>query len=158
MLNHRDVLVGLVREREWQVGAELGVASGQTFGRLLDTFPELILIGVDRSINLQRRDMVRAIVRRHPLRATYHEMLTSQAAMLVSTASLDFVFVDADHKYESVKNDILRWLPKLREGGVMLGHDYNPPVYPGVVKAVHEIFKDRVRVHPGEVWEAISGA
>ena len=155
MLNHRDVLVGLVRDRGWKRGAELGLASGQTFELLLRTFPDLHMIGVDRSIHHPRRDRVREIVRQYRDRATHYECLTSVAAANVETASLDFVFVDADHSYEGAKQDILRWFPKLREGGVMLGHDYNPPVWPGVVRAVHEIFGDKVRVHPGEVWEAI---
>jgi predicted O-methyltransferase YrrM len=155
MNNHRDVLVELVRERGWSAGAELGLASGQTFEALLRSFPNLRMVGVDRAINFPRRDRVREIVREFPDRSVYHEMLTSKAAALVPDGSLDFVFVDADHRYEAVKDDILRWRPKLREGGVMLGHDYNPPVWPGVVKAVHEIYGGNVRVHPHEVWEAL---
>jgi predicted O-methyltransferase YrrM len=154
-VNHRDVLINLVRERGWLAGAELGVASGQTFEALLRMFPDLRLIGVDRAINLHRRDRVRALVREFGPRAVYIETLTHFAARLVPDDSLDFVFVDADHRYEAVKDDILRWRPKLRKGGTMLGHDYNPPVWPGVVKAVHEVYGDKVRVHPGEVWEAI---
>jgi predicted O-methyltransferase YrrM len=38
--------------------------------------------------------------------------------------SLDFIFVDGDHTWEGVKNDIVLWWPKLKPGGVMAGHDY----------------------------------
>jgi predicted O-methyltransferase YrrM len=38
--------------------------------------------------------------------------------------SLDFIFVDGDHSWEGVKNDIVLWWPKLKPGGVMAGHDY----------------------------------
>ena len=54
--------------------------------------------------------------------------------------AVDFVFIDAAHDYESVKRDILAWLPKVR--GIIAGHDY--PAYNGVVTAVDEIFGDRV--------------
>ena len=56
--------------------------------------------------------------------------------------SLDFVFIDAAHDYESVKADILAWLPKLKKSGILAGHDYYPehPEYCGVYQAVHEIF------------------
>jgi len=54
--------------------------------------------------------------------------------------SVDFVFIDAGHDYESVKKDILAWLPKTK--GVIAGHDY--PAYKGVVTAVDELFGDRV--------------
>lgn len=37
--------------------------------------------------------------------------------------SLDFVFLDAAHDYESVKKDIISWLPKVKKGGVLSGHD-----------------------------------
>jgi predicted O-methyltransferase YrrM len=48
--------------------------------------------------------------------------------------TVDFVFIDADHKYESVVKDIKAWLPKMREGGIISGHDYNNPC--GVKQAV----------------------
>jgi len=38
--------------------------------------------------------------------------------------TVDVVFIDADHAYESVKKDIISWLPKVRNGGVLSGHDY----------------------------------
>lgn len=55
--------------------------------------------------------------------------------------SVDFVFIDAAHDYDSVKKDILAWLPKTK--GVIAGHDYIP-TYPGVMGAVDEIFVGRV--------------
>ena len=74
----------------------------------------------------------------------------------------DFVFLDGDHFYEAVKADVEAWLPLIRPGGVLAGHDYVPDgwhrngdaftAYPdeasagphcgpfGVVKAVTELF------------------
>jgi predicted O-methyltransferase YrrM/GR25 family glycosyltransferase involved in LPS biosynthesis len=55
--------------------------------------------------------------------------------------SLDFVFIDASHEYEDVKNDIIAWLPKVKPGGVLAGHDYYIDGYdwfPGVKQAVNE--------------------
>lgn len=54
---------------------------------------------------------------------------------------VDFVFLDADHRYEYIKNDIehaIAMKPK-----VLAGHDYDPKVWPGVVQAVDSIFYDR---------------
>ncbi|MGH7127134.1 MAG: class I SAM-dependent methyltransferase, partial [Planctomycetaceae bacterium] len=54
----------------------------------------------------------------------------------------DIIFIDADHSYESTKADILAWLPHVKPGGVMLGHDYRTQQFPGVTQAVDEIFGD----------------
>lgn len=49
----------------------------------------------------------------------------------------DFVYIDAVHSYEAVKQDIAAWLPKVKIGGVLSGHDYFK-VFPGVIQAVDE--------------------
>jgi predicted O-methyltransferase YrrM len=59
--------------------------------------------------------------------------------------SVDFVFIDADHTYESVVKDINSWLPKVRKGGMISGHDYFNPC--GVKQAVDEKFGDRVKTY-----------
>ena len=61
------------------------------------------------------------------------------AAKTYANNSLDFVFIDADHEYESVKEDIKAWFPKVKVGGILAGHDYAGPWWPGVAKAVHEL-------------------
>jgi cephalosporin hydroxylase len=46
-----------------------------------------------------------------------------EAAKLYEDASLDFVFIDACHKYEFIKADIEAWSPKVKAGGILSGHD-----------------------------------
>lgn len=53
--------------------------------------------------------------------------------------SIDFCFIDANHTYEFVSRDIEAYLPKMKPGGVIAGHDYNFQ-HPGVIKAVNEAF------------------
>ena len=57
--------------------------------------------------------------------------------------SLDFIFIDGAHDYESVKRDIKDWFPKLKKGGTIGGHDYNEKDWPGVVQAVNEYFGEK---------------
>jgi predicted O-methyltransferase YrrM len=52
--------------------------------------------------------------------------------------NLDAVFIDADHSYASVKEDIAAWIGKVRPGGVLAGHDYVDPVWDEVTRAVHD--------------------
>lgn len=46
------------------------------------------------------------------------------AAESYENQSLDFVFLDAAHDYDSIKSDIIAWLPKVKIGGWIGGHDY----------------------------------
>jgi hypothetical protein len=43
---------------------------------------------------------------------------------MIKNESLDFVYIDANHKYDAVKKDLELWYPKVRKGGVFAGHDY----------------------------------
>lgn len=65
--------------------------------------------------------------------------------------SLDFVFIDGDHSYEACKADILAWLPKMKHGSILAGHDYGwcTPVREAVHSALGEgveKFEDRYGV------------
>lgn len=70
--------------------------------------------------------------------------------------SLDFVFLDGGHTYEQVKKDILAYLPKLKKGGVMAGHDFDP-TFPGVEKAVREVFGREISmIMPRSWWRRVA--
>ena len=58
--------------------------------------------------------------------------------------SLDFVYIDADHSYIAVKKDITAWLPKMKKGGILAGHDYMS--HESVRRAVQEMLGDRVHM------------
>ena len=51
----------------------------------------------------------------------------------------DFVYIDAQHTYEALMRDIGNYLPKIKRGGWIGGHDYSNS-FTGVIKAVDEIF------------------
>lgn len=46
------------------------------------------------------------------------------ASEMFEDESLDFVFIDANHAYDYVVEDINLWFPKLKKGGMFSGHDY----------------------------------
>jgi predicted O-methyltransferase YrrM len=65
--------------------------------------------------------------------------------------SIDAVFIDACHSEEGVRNDILCWLPKIKEGGVIFGDDWE---WDSVRRGVRSVF-DSDRVSPsrnGFLW------
>lgn len=81
-----------------------------------------------------------------------HTCLSWDGAKFYGNASLDYVYIDADHHYEAVVRDIDAWLPKVKRGGVIAGHDFAE--YPGfgVIKAVMERFK-RIEVWRGDRFD-----
>jgi predicted O-methyltransferase YrrM len=67
--------------------------------------------------------------------------------------TFDLCFVDAGHHYEDVVSDIKAWLPLVRNGGVICGHDY-ATYHPGVIKAVDEWVPTRTIVPDTTIWTA----
>ncbi len=67
----------------------------------------------------------------------------------------DLVFIDADHSEDAVRIDLRAWLPKVKTGGVISGHDYGSHNHPGVKTAVDAHFRDHshpVRLEANKVW------
>jgi len=67
------------------------------------------------------------------------------------TPQPDMVFIDGSHEYEDVRRDILYWRSKIAPGGMLCGHDYDSFAWPGVCRAVDEIFPQGIRVC-GTIW------
>lgn len=64
------------------------------------------------------------------------------ASALFPNQSLDLIFIDGDHQYDSVLQDLNVWYPKLRSGGLLVGDDYAWPDVQGAVSA----FSDQMGV------------
>ena len=72
------------------------------------------------------------------------------AAHCFDNESLDFVFLDASHDRAAVAEDIRAWLPKVKIGGIIAGHDYP---YLGVAAAVAEVLGETALVETrGRSW------
>lgn len=81
-------------------------------------------------------------------KGSIHRGDSTLSAALYENDSLDFVYLDANHSYEMVVSDIQAWLPKLKEGGVLGGHDYEQP---GVKRAVQDILGN-CQERAGHAW------
>jgi predicted O-methyltransferase YrrM len=78
-----------------------------------------------------------------PIRLT-----STDASKMFDDKSIEFVFLDASHFYEDILNDIECWLPKIKPGGIIAGHDYteSDPHTHGVIKAVKETFETNYKI------------
>ena len=79
-------------------------------------------------------------------RLLLHSLPSTRAAQTFADRSLSVVWLDADHSYEAVRQDIAAWLPKLKPGGTLGGDDYS---YSGVAKATREAFGSRLILGDG---------
>jgi len=69
----------------------------------------------------------------------------------IENGFLDFVYIDGNHQYKDVTEDIKAWLPKIKPNGIIGGHDYG--YLPDVTKAVDEIFgKENVETFKDTSW------
>lgn len=63
----------------------------------------------------------------------------------------DMIFIDAIHDYGPVKHDIFKAMKLMENGGLLCGHDYSGN-WPGVIKAVDEVFGQGIQVHESIWW------
>ena len=79
-----------------------------------------------------------------------------EGAAFYADESLDFVFIDAAHDYESVTKDLKAWYPKVKKGGVIAGHDYRRDC--GAFYAVNDFFKGlHIVTKQGPCWQVEIG-
>lgn len=65
-----------------------------------------------------------------------------RASRIFKDKYFDYVYLDACHSYDAVKEDISIWLPKVKSGGVLAGHDYAADIYSGLTRAVDDFIRE----------------
>lgn len=140
----RRQLTGLFTELGFKKGVEVGVASGWYSSLLMEANPDLELYGVDPYIphrgyiDYTRPETFTKLEAEAHARLdqypNYHfvRKLSMDALADFKDKSLDFVYLDGDHSYESVVADIAGWSKKIRPGGILAGHDFAHHKRPGV--------------------------
>lgn len=158
-------------------GCEVGVWLGQTSRELLTAFPNLTLLMVDRYASydvehekkadrqlgrLNQQAMDKAMVTAYQATVEFADRRlflignSMRSTLIVRNVMLDFVFIDANHAYESVRIDLDVWWEKVRPGGLVCGHDYRGRGRKaGVKRAVDEFASEcgyNVETRPGLIW------
>lgn len=83
-------------------------------------------------------------------RVSFMRETGSSAALKFADESVDFVYIDALHDFESVSSDIRTWFHKVRRGGIISGHDYHEEIGNGdVIRAVDNFFAshEKMQMH-----------
>lgn len=76
--------------------------------------------------NLERAEKVaHAILGNYGHKIKWIKKKSTEAAEIFVDGTLDFVYIDGNHAYDFVKEDIRLYYPKLKENGLLAGHDYD---------------------------------
>jgi len=114
---------------EFVTGAEIGVLGGGHAVTMLQNYPEIRMIHlVDSYGGITDADPKFHVFRdkfsAYGPKIQWHIKTSLEAAKEIPDGCLDFVYIDANHRYFEVAQDIRAWLPKVRPGGIICGHDY----------------------------------
>lgn len=132
----RDNLPELFKELGFRVGIEIGVYRGIYSEILCKGIPGLKLYGVDpwKVYKPDYRDFSKQIYltnahkeAKERLKKYDVELIwgySMDAVKNFDDNSLDFVYIDGNHEFPYVTQDIIHWTKKVRPGGIVSGHDY----------------------------------
>lgn len=117
-------------------GAEIGVLYGKFSEILCQSNPHMKVYSVDAWSHYPVNGNFRPAWVYEPIYQKAKETLSmypnneiirewsQEAVKDFEDESLDFVFIDADHRFQQVTNDIAEWSKKVRKGGIISGHDF----------------------------------
>lgn len=131
----RDTLAVLFGELGFTLGAEVGVERGLYSEVLCKSNPQLKLYSIDAwqpyhdyrlHVSKDKLDgfYEQTKERMAPYNCTLVKAFSVDAAKMFEDGTFDFVYIDANHEFIWIAEDINAWLPKVRSGGIISGHDY----------------------------------
>lgn len=163
----RDDLARLFAELDFKTGAEIGVEEGAYTEVLCRENPQATIYAIDAWMAYKGyREHVsqdklngfytNALKRVSGLNCRVLREFSMDAARKFDDGELDFVYIDANHDFQFVVNDLAEWQKKVRAGGIVAGHDYrktknNMPFH--VIQAT-QAFTSAYRISP---WFVLRG-
>ena len=159
-LQRIEPFVEMLKDKRFEIGAEIGVWRGEFSESILKRWDGVLLLvdswkpkeGYEHKKKEHEENKAETVARTEKFnRSVIMHMDSKEASKQISDGRLDFVFIDGDHSYEGVQNDLKLWYPKIRSGGLFCGHDYldgfNGETQFGVKSAVDE-FAKKLKMKP----------
>jgi len=139
----------LLKDKKDLVGVEIGVLAASHALKMLQRLDIKILYLVDPYIkysskyasgkidwdNRKWEAIAKEKLQKFENKIKWIKATSVKAVLKFEDESLDFVYIDANHEYKFVLEDIELWTPKVKQSGVVGGHDH-VPAHPGVAKAI----------------------
>ena len=160
-----DVLSKIINDNQYETFLEVGSWEGKNMKRIVNNSPGLIKTWcIDPYKAIKTKDpshiyqesqthfdkTFEEAKRRNPT-TIFIKDTSVRSAKLFKDESIDIVFIDAEHTYTALKQDLYAWLPKVKRGGTLSGHDFGPR-FNCIIKAVIEEFGTKFTLHNGKVW------
>ena len=143
ILLNRQSLQNLVKRKDL-VGAEIGVLQGVNSKDILEKLSIKKLYLIDNWTNgKSNKDIVTEKLEEFETEIVILNGYSSEMHKHIKDEELDFIYIDGDHKYEGVRNDIKNYYYKVKIGGLVAGHDYGRAKTRGVTEAVNEFFGEK---------------
>lgn len=142
---NRNKIAELFGELNFNIGAEIGVRRGKFSKILCDSNPNLKLYLVDPwseyhakyPNSKQERIFQEAKRNLEGYNVEFIREDSMAALRHFNDESLDFVYIDGNHRFDFVAPDIIFWSQKVKSGGIVACHDYYCFGFSGVVPAVN---------------------
>jgi len=142
---NRQNFCNIINEKEYKTGAEIGLGFGSYSQFLLENSNLEKLYSIDPfdpggHEHYNGLELTKEKLSHFPGRSVFVRKTSEEAAVGFEDETLDFIYIDGDHRKEYVEKDLLAWYPKLKKNGLFSGHDYCEITYGcgGVVTAVDE--------------------
>ena len=110
------------------IGCEIGVQCGNNAISILENMPNLVKLHLIDSYSRsseERIDELTKMLSSRYEKIEWHIKPSSDAVKDFDDDYFDFVYVDGGHRYQTVKDDLELYWPKIKTGGVFCGHDYS---------------------------------
>lgn len=154
-MNSREELPQLFEDhRQTSIGVEVGVQNGLFSVCILKKWQ-----GTLKCVDIWDDEEVYKKAKENLGEERMIRKTSVEAAKEFADGSLDFVYIDAAHDYESVKEDLEAWYPKVRAGGVVSGHDYVAHQDFGVIEAVNTFAEEHdytVELTDNDYWKGVN--
>jgi len=174
MLDRSEVIINLLENYEDPVGAEIGVYRGRNADNILshtdaflylidpwdleqyegDDTGDCVAEGTQEELKKAKEECLERL-KKHSIETDY-SIIQRDHREVELEEKLDFVFLDGVHTYKGTIQQILQWYPQVKDGGLVIGHDWDYPDYDFKVKEavtdLAELLGQEIHLGDGYTW------
>lgn len=149
------------------IGCEIGVCLGTTSDAFLKRVPNIkkyyavdhypvFIDGNVANLSKERQELIKQyafdILSKHDNKVNFEYVDSDTFSKTIPDEHLDFIFIDGDHRYESVLRDLNNYYSKIKIGGIFAGHDYGNREVNAALRDFLKEDYDKIHSLENDVW------